>query len=60
MLAFAKETAVQDRSSALQLTGHCLGARLLLAEDNEINQQVSLLRDYDFDEALALAEKIDC
>lgn len=51
---------MQDRSSALQLTGHCLGARLLLAEDNEINQQVSLLRDYDFDEALALAEKIDC
>ncbi len=41
MRAFGKETANRSRGAALALPEHCVGARLLLVEDNEINQQVA-------------------
>ena len=41
LTAFGKGSAVRDRRSAHDLPAHCLGARLLLVEDNEINQQVA-------------------
>jgi TMAO reductase system sensor TorS len=39
--AFGKDAAVRDRRRAMQLPDHCQGARLLLVEDNVINQQVA-------------------
>ncbi len=41
LMAFGKGSVVRDRRSAQGLPMHCFGARLLLVEDNEINQQVA-------------------
>jgi two-component system sensor histidine kinase/response regulator len=41
LMAFDKGSMVQGRRAAQGLPMHCLGARLLLVEDNEINQQVA-------------------
>jgi CheY-like chemotaxis protein len=41
LMAFGKGSVVRDRRSAQGLPQHCFGARLLLVEDNEINQQIA-------------------
>jgi two-component system sensor histidine kinase/response regulator len=41
LVAFGKGSAVRVRRQQQQLSANCLGARILLVEDNEINQQVA-------------------
>ncbi|MBL6945612.1 MAG: response regulator [Rhodospirillales bacterium] len=42
LMAFGQESALRDRRKSLRLPDHCEGARILLVEDNEINQQVAM------------------
>ena len=39
--AFGKELGIRERRKSQSLPSHCLGARILLVEDNDINQQVA-------------------
>ena len=41
MVAFGKELGIRERRASQSLPPHCLGARVLLVEDNDINQQVA-------------------
>jgi len=42
LTAFGKELGIRERRQAQSLPPHCLGARILLVEDNDINQQVAI------------------
>jgi len=39
--AFGKDLGIRERRKTQNLPPHCLGARILLVEDNDINQQVA-------------------
>jgi CheY-like chemotaxis protein/signal transduction histidine kinase len=41
LVAFGKELGIRERRKSQSLPPHCLGARVLLVEDNDINQQVA-------------------
>jgi PAS domain S-box-containing protein len=41
LTAFGKELGIRERRKSQSLPPHCLGARILLVEDNDINQQVA-------------------
>jgi CheY-like chemotaxis protein/HPt (histidine-containing phosphotransfer) domain-containing protein/HAMP domain-containing protein len=42
LTAFGKELGIRERRKSQSLPPHCLGARILLVEDNDINQQVAI------------------
>jgi CheY-like chemotaxis protein len=42
LMAFGKELGVREHRKSQSLPAHCLGARILLVEDNDINQQVAI------------------
>jgi CheY-like chemotaxis protein/signal transduction histidine kinase len=41
LAAFGKELGIREHRKSQSLPPHCLGARILLVEDNDINQQVA-------------------